>query len=486
MDPHEPEQLLEQALRLDREGRSEEAKEAYEACLRLQPDNASLWADYGGLLAVMGHALQAEAACRRALELDSGYAPAKVNLAHALLAQARLDEAEGYCRGVLARDPRHLDALIALGEVHQRGGRWAQARAAFERAAALDPLHAQVQERLRRACFMQQDHAALRASLAAPLPAGADPERHFERATWALLYGLMPQGWADYERRLDVPGRILPQGYPRPESPAWTGGSFLGKTLLVHWEQGFGDTLMLLRFLPWVKARGGRVLLRVQRALLEVAATCAGVDEVHPADGPLPPHDLHVFLMSLPHVFGTEEATLPAEVPYLRVPGQVRNAEALAAQLLAAGDRLRIGLVWGGNPARVRDAERSFPAALLQPLAALPDVAWYGLQVGRTDLPDLPGLVSLAPHLETFAETAFALQSLDLLITVDTSVAHLAGALGLPVFLLLSYLPDWRWLLHRDDSPWYPTMRLYRQPAWGDWASVVRQVVEDLGAGSRG
>jgi Flp pilus assembly protein TadD len=484
MDPNEAERLLERAIRLDREGRAEEAKGAYEACLQLQPGNASLWADYGGLLMVMGRIPEAEAACGKALELDPGYAPARVNLAHVFLQAGRLEEAESCCRSVLAREPSHLDALIALGEVYQHQGRWDRARSAFEHAATLDPVYAQSRERLNRVYFMQQDHAALRASLRAPLPANAHPERVFERATWELLYGQMPQGWADYERRLDIPGRVLPLGYPRPDSPAWTGESFVGKTLLVHWEQGFGDTLMLLRFLPLVKARGGRVVLRVQRALLEVAATCAGLDEVHPAEGPIPPHDLHVFLMSLPRVFGITEATLPSEVPYLRVPEGPTHQEALAQRLLAGGDRLRIGLVWGGNAARARDAERSLPAEVLNPLAAIPDIAWYSLQVGRPDRPDLPGLVALEPLLETFADTAFALQSLDLLITVDTSVAHLAGAMGLPVFLLLSFLPDWRWLLERDDSPWYPTFRLYRQPAWGDWAAVLRRVVEDLQAGT--
>lgn len=484
MDPNEAEQLLQRAIQLDREGRWPEAKDAYEACLQIQPRNASIWADYGGLLMVMGRSSEAEAACRRALELAPDYAPALVNQAHALLQLGRLAEAEGLCRRVLTLDPRHLDALIALGEVHQRAGRWDQARAALERVAAIDPAYAQSRERLSRVYFMQQDHAALRASFRAPLPANAHPERFFERALWALLYGEFPQGWADYEWRLEIPGRVLKREAPRPTSPIWTGESFAGKTLLVHWEQGFGDTLMFLRYLPLVKARGGRVLVMVQRALLEVAATCAGIDEVHAADGPIPPHDLHIFLLSLPRVFGTTEATLPAEVPYLRVPERTPHQDAIAARLLDAGDRLRIGLVWGGNAARARDGERSFPAEVLNPLAAIPGVAWYGLQVGRTDLPDLPGLVSLEPLLETFADTAFALRGLDLLITVDTSVAHLAGAMGLPVFLLLSFLPDWRWLLDRDDSPWYPTFRLYRQPAWGDWASVVARVAADLQAGT--
>ena len=211
-----------------------------------------------------------------------------------------------------------------------------------------------------------------------------------------------------------------------------------------------------------------------------MAATCKGVDFVIPKGAPLPPFDLQSSLLSLPRIFRTELGTIPAEVPYLDVPGEVPHRQAILECLTLAQEHTRIGLVWAGTPGHGRDFERSLPATSLAPLAALPGVSWFSFQLGRQEVPPLPDLTSLAPLLRNFSDTAYGLSGMDLLITVDTSVAHLAGALGIPTLLLLSFQPDFRWMLDRDDSPWYPTLRLYRQPAYGDWGAVVQQVVDDL------
>jgi hypothetical protein len=294
-----------------------------------------------------------------------------------------------------------------------------------------------------------------------------------------LLFGRMPQGWERYEARLKVTGelKLKERNFAQP---TWQGEPFAGKTLLLWSEQGLGDTLMFIRYLPLVKALGGRVILETWPALLDVAATCQGADLVIPMQASCPAFDLQASLVSLPRIFQTDLASIPAEVPYLTVPDKVPNRAAILECLARAQEDTRIGLVWAGSPGHVRDFERSVPATAFAPLSVLPGVTWFSLQLDRVEVPPLPNLVSLAPLLKSFSDTAYALSGMDLLITADTAVAHLAGAMGIPTLLLLSFQPDFRWLLDRDDSPWYPSMGLYRQPTCGDWESVLRQVVSDL------
>jgi hypothetical protein len=204
------------------------------------------------------------------------------------------------------------------------------------------------------------------------------------------------------------------------------------------------------------------------------------VDQVIPHGDPLPPFDLQVSLLSLPQVFATELGSIPAEIPYLGVPERVPNREPIVRILAASAGKVKVGLAWAGGTTYKRDNERSLAAGALAPLGVLPGVAWHSFQVGAEQAVPLPGMVPLAPLLSTFSDTAYALSGMDLVISVDTVVAHLAGALGIPTLVLLPFAPDFRWLLHREDSPWYPTLRLYRQPLPGDWAAVIGKVLADL------
>jgi hypothetical protein len=213
-----------------------------------------------------------------------------------------------------------------------------------------------------------------------------------------------------------------------------------------------------------------------------VVGTCPGVDVVVPHGSPLPAFDLHIPLLSLPWIFGTDLASIPAEVPYLKVPGRVPNRERITGLVSAPEGSVRMGLAWAGSPGHKRDSERSLPPALLAPLAALPGVSWYSFQLEAAEEPPLPGLVSLDSSIRNFSDTAYALNGMDLMITVDTTVAHLAGALGIPTLLLVAFFPDFRWMMGRHDSPWYPTMRIYRQRNPGDWGAVSSQVLDDLTA----
>jgi hypothetical protein len=265
----------------------------------------------------------------------------------------------------------------------------------------------------------------------------------------------------------------VPRAYPVRQ---WNGEDIAGRTILLHGEQGFGDTIQALRYVPLVAARGGRVLLDVPPPLARLAARLPGVAELV-TEGQAPSRfDFHSPLLSLPRAFATAPETIPADIPYLSA-----EPEAIARWGDAtAGDGFKVGLVWAGSPLHRSDARRSIAVEKLEPLLRLPGARFFSLQVGEraADLARLaPGLVTdLAPKLSDFAETAAVIAHLDLLITVDTAVAHLAGALGRPAWVMLRRVPDWRWLIDREDSPWYPTLRLWRQRTRGDWDEVVRRV----------
>lgn len=304
------------------------------------------------------------------------------------------------------------------------------------------------------------------------------PQAKFDQAVVSLWHGQMPRAWDEYEIRLQVPGLITPQRHFT--HPRWDGKPFPGKTLLLHYEQGLGDTLMFVRYAPMVKAMGGTVLLAAQAALADLVATCPGIDGVIPKGTAPPPFDFHLPLPSLPSLFRTKLATIPADIPYLAVPEWVPNRQEIRSLLAPSEGSLRVGLNWTGSPANPRDSERSISPAVLAPLAGLPHVTWFGFQREEPFETPFTGILPLGPLLSNLSDTAYALSALDLVITVDTALAHLAGAMGIPVLLLVAHTPDWRWLLERADSPWYPTLRLYRQPSPGDWDTVVQNILRDL------
>jgi hypothetical protein len=286
-----------------------------------------------------------------------------------------------------------------------------------------------------------------------------------------LKIGLLLEGWASYEWRLQIPELIPPRDF---NAPVWTGQPFQQQTLLIVAEQGLGDTIQFIRYAPLVKARGGIVAVECQAPLADLLKSCSGIDQIIASGQSLPHYDWCVSLMSLPHIFQTTLETIPSEVPYLRPRHPIQRTP---------GTRLRVGLVWAGNPKQQRDRMRSCPFEELMPLFATEGIQWVCLQK-EIPLSD-HGPVNACRHMERvslndFAATADQVSSLDLVISVDTSVAHLAGAMNAPVWILLAKASDWRWLLDRDNSPWYPSARLFRQRQAGDWKEVVHRVSEEL------
>ena len=448
--------------------------------------HATQWADLGHALLEARDFRGAADACNQALQIDPTNLVAKVKLGAIRMAEGALEDAEAHFRHLIAKHPDRTDVRLLLINCLARKGDYGHCDREIAEVQHLAPRSFEVHTSVTATCFAHGRWDGFRAEVAryralnVQTHPGLDPQNFLdlEEGFMDLLFGDMPKGWQRYEARLKLPKALRPKR--TFDQPPWDGASFQGKTLLVWAEQGLGDTLMFLRYLPQVKALGGRVIVETQPSLVTVAATCSGSDEVVPKGETLPLFDLQVSLMSLPRVFRTDLRSIPDSVPYLNIPREVPNREAILRRLEAARESTRIGVVWAGSPGHVRDIERSLPMDALAPLADLPGVVWYNFQLDRREAPPLPNLIALGPLLSSFADTAYALSGMDLLITVDTSIAHLAGALGIPTLLLLSFTPDFRWLLGREDSPWYPSVRLYRQATYGDWASVIQKVGADL------
>jgi hypothetical protein len=298
-----------------------------------------------------------------------------------------------------------------------------------------------------------------------------------------LLHGDFAAGWHNYEYRWQT--KMLRNARRDFSQPQWLGQRIDGARILLHAEQGLGDTLQFIRYVPMVTSRGAKVILEVPFELRRLVERAFGATvQVVTRGSRLPDFEWQSPLMSLPLAFGTDLTSIPAPTPYLQADPQLTSE--FAQHLTASSTTgLRVGLVWSGSPLHTRDRQRSIPLAQLCALTEIPGATFYALQKGPAakDLLDMPidmNLIDLSGYLNDFADTAAALAHLDLVVTADTAVAHLAGALGKPVWILLTHNPDWRWLLGRADSPWYPTARLFRQRAAGDWSSPIECILGEL------
>ena len=477
----EPSRSLEEARRLDAEGKREEALAVYEELLREHSDCTEGWSEMAGLLLVFGRFEEAGDACARALRIDPRHYGALVHSACVHMHLGSLAESEDLFMDALAVDPGRIAGRLLYSDCLVRKARLDDARELLEKILQQEPGNGFALDRLNTLLVLEEDWPGLRRDMERQLARFTGPEAEYVASHLDLLFGDMPHGWERFEARLEIPERIAAR--PAFPQPRWRGQPFPDRTLLLTWEQGYGDSLMFLRYAPMVKSLGGTVLLEIQPPLAELASSCAGIDFVIPAGNALPDFDLHASLLSLPALFGTRLESIPGETPYLDIPADVPNRLEIDAALAASAGKVRIGMCWAGNIKYPRDAKRSLPPAALAPLGNLPHVAWHSFQFEASEQPPLPGIIALGPLLKGFPNTAYALAGMDLVITVDTVLSHLAGALGIPTFLLLSFIPDWRWMMGRETSPWYPSHRLYRQRFPGDWSTVIDQMVQDLSEG---
>jgi tetratricopeptide (TPR) repeat protein len=398
--------------------------------------------------AALGEWDEAVRSHRRALELRPDFAEASCDLGIVLGEMGRLDEAVACYRRALELNPNVPEFLKNLGNALNRQARPEEARSCYEQALERNP-----------------SYAECRASLALTL----------------LQLGDYQRGWVEFESRPET--AEIAQQIARPH---WNGGPLDGRTILLVAEQGLGDTLQFIRFAPLVKERGGTVTVVCQKPLLPLLETCPGIDRLVAQGGVLPDFEVYAPLMSLPRILGTTLENLPASVPYLHARPEL--VESWRRELRPLG-RFLVGVAWQGSPGYALDRDRSFPLAQLEPLALLPGVALISLQKGPGseqihEASERFPIVDLSDRIDRetgpFLDTAAIMKSLDLVIGCDSAIVHLAGALGAPVWVAHTFARDWRWMLGREDSPWYPTARLFSQTRPGDWEGVFSQMAEAL------
>ena len=516
LDPADARACLDRAPVLQALGRPDAALAACEAALARDPALAEAHFDRGNLLRDLGRfdeaalALAEAAVLRpgwpeaefnlglvrlelgdfagarrsfaRALSSRPGWAEAARSLAEVLVILGRPAEAADLCREMLSARSDDVPARLLLARACEAMGEAAGA------ARALD--HPRVRESglgraaLAALALVRGDEAAALDHARAGIDlAPGDPAVHLARAHLLLTLGRYREGFAEYEWRTRTGRRsVMPR---HPAIPCWDGGDFRGRTLLLTAEQGLGDTIQFVRFLPRVKERGGRVILEVHPPLLPLLMGVAGADEVLALGSPPPRFDLHLPLLSLPHVLEVEnEADLAIAEPYLFAAPD-RTAK-WRDRLGPPDGRLRVGVAWAGSRMHRNDRLRSMPAAAMLDALARPGVSLFSLQKEKEEgdaevLAERAGRVTdLAPELSDFRDTAAAMMGLDLVAAADTAVVHAAGALGRPAWVLLPFVPDWRWQRGREDTPWYPGLRLFRQGRAGDWAAPLARAAAEL------
>ena len=493
-------------------GEHVEAASCYREAFALSPGQAVHAVNLAGGLMHLGLHEEAEHWARRALALQPDLAEALSNLSLALAAQDRLSDAEALARRAVAQSPSNARFRLNLGNLLLRASRFAEAEAEFRTALQLQPSYPRAANNLAVALHQQDredEAAAWCEQLCVTLPQFSgvwmnlgivrqaqgmtreaiscfdevlrrqpdDAAAHVSRALCMLAEGYLGAGFAEYEWRWKLAAEP-----PRAAAlPPWNGEPLEGRTILLWAEQGLGDTVQFARYVPLVAALGGRAMVECPDCLAGLVESVAGVSGVIAPAGPLPAAACQAPLMSLPRLAATIPEEIPNAVPYLTA-GRERVARCRAR--LGEGRSLRVGLAWSGNPIHINDNLRSIPLARMAALRRVPGVEWHSLQVEERDSDEgwrEGGWLHRSMDEPRCAASLAALMCcLDLVVTVDSMAAHLAGALGRPVWTLLARVPDWRWRMKGETTPWYPTMRLFRQKRAGDWEEVLERVAEEL------
>ena len=461
-------------------GRFDEAVASFRHSLAANPNAAEAHYNLGNTLRELKKFDEAEAAYRDALGVRPEYMKALVNLGNVLRDQKRYDESIETLRSAVALDANHASAHLNLGTVLRDAGQFAEAVESLRRAVSLAPHQAEAHNNLGTAL-----QALARFDEAGDCYAEAlrlDPdlaEAHFSRATWRIRQGDLLGGFEEYEWRWKC-STFHERGF---EQTRWDGSPLAGRTLLLYAEQGLGDTLHFVRYAANARARGGRVIVECQKPLVKLLAACPAVEQVIALGSPLPHFDVHAPLLSLPAILKLSEAQL-WDGPYLAADPRL---VATWRDRLVQNAGFRIGICWHGNPQNMFNAQRSFPLTTFEPIARVSGVRLISLQRDARDdelasagFEVLEAGPQIDDQAEAFCNTAAMVKNLDLVITTDTSIAHLAGGLGVPVWLALSAHVDWRWMLDREDTPWYPLARLFRQSELGRWDDVFARMTTAL------
>lgn len=470
--------LHNEALTHYRNGRLADAEKIYRYILSIDPRNADSMHLLGVIAGDSGHPEAAIDLINQAIGLKKNVSAFHINLGNVFKTSGKEVEAIACYERALRLNPRDFVVLNNLGLSFHDQGDLEQAVMYFQRALALSPDTAEIHNNLGLALKNEGklDKAMFHYNRAISLKPDY-AEAHWNTGFVQLLTEDFVNGWRENEWRWRMPGTISPGLKTQP----WDGGDLRGQTILLHGEQGLGDSIQFIRYAHLVKEKGGTVLLACCPPLARLFECVDGIDRIYSAGG-VPAHDFHASLMSLPKIFGTNLESIPAIVPYLHKDNTLVN---IWQDRLAGCSGFRVGITWRGNPNHKNDHNRSITIAQIAQYLTVPGLSVISLQKDAKDeelavLRDLDSFFDAGSLVSDFADTGAIMANLDLVITVDTSICHLAGALAVPVWTLIPFAPDWRWMLKRIDSPWYPTMRLFRQERAGDWHSVMENVQSAL------
>jgi tetratricopeptide (TPR) repeat protein len=463
-----------------KQDRFADAIRQYDQAISLKPALAPAWANRGVARDKLGQRNEALADLRQALRIDPNLHSAIIYAGRVCYSLKSADEALRYFSLAAEKFSQSGEAQSGIGMTQLLLGDYDAAILACRRAIELFPELNDPYGNLALALSRRGEHA--QALNAFDRAVALRPDRPIIRANRALVLlrlGDFEQGLREYELRLQTPDF---QEIPRINSPRWDGRAELaGKTILLQFEQGLGDTIQFIRYAPLLSAHGAKVIVQAQEELHRLLRGVSGIQRIISRNEPTPPSDFHLPMLSLPFAMGTTLQSIPADIPYLGVDPALKQKW---SDRLAPHARPRVGLCWQGKAEHVLDRDRSIPADLLAPLTHVEGVQYFSLQFSphASKVPDALKLIDFTAEASDFSESAALIANLDLVITVDTSITHLAGAIGQTVWTLLQFSPDFRWMLDREDSPWYPTMRLFRQTRFRDWPTVIDRVAAELGA----
>ncbi len=472
-------ELFEQAVARHQRGELGKAIELYKQTLDLEPDNSKALSNMGYALFATGRLDAALACCRQAVAIKPDYGQAHNNLGNVLRGLGRLDEAEAAYKKAIASQPELAEAHDNLGCIHHERGLMDAAMQCHQKAIAIKPDFAQAYNNLGVVLQTQSrlDEAAAHYERAIELnPHHA--EANYNLGLILLVQGKWRQGLALYEWRWKRDESVF-HGH---EEPLWDGSDPTGKTILIHCEQGLGDAIHFIRYAGLLDKKGADVVVLCPATMQSILSNVAGIHQLSTDVKQIPPCDFQIPLLSLPYLFDTTPDTIPAPIPYIHA--DPTKAERYRREM-AALPGFKVGIVWRGNPQHKNDRNRSMDPALAAKLFTVTRCSFVGLQKDpkAEELELLSGygnFFDFSAKLQDFSDTAAIMAGLDLIISVDTAVLHLGGAMGRPVWGLLINTPDWRWLLDGEHSPWYPSLRLFRQPAHGDWETVIHLLGKEL------
>jgi tetratricopeptide (TPR) repeat protein len=484
LEPENLDALFKLAILYLKRGKKLDAVKNLQHVLRIDPHHAQAYSNLGVILAQHNRFAQAIECFEMSLQVNPGFLGAKRNLQQAVEDQARqggdrFPTTEKFQVSLAAADIHFSDGMSLMSE-----GNFADAEQALQLAIQINPTHAMSHFGLGLVFHEQGElEKSLRSVEHSLLFCPNAAEVRYERARRLLQLGDFERGWPEFESRWNLVGAQVPIF----SKACWDGSPLVNRTLLLHAEQGIGDVFQFVRYAGWIKEKSqGKIIVACQPSIHKILATCPGVDELVALGSEYPPYDVQAPLMSLPCILKTQLTSIPDCVPYL-----FPNPERLAywKHDMDGIQGLKVGLIWQGNPAYRWDHYRSFPLEHLAPLANVPGIRWFSLQKGAAaeqirKIANRWHVIDLDRRLDetagAFVDTAAVMKNLDLVITADTSAVHLAGALGVPVWLAQWHVPEWRWMIGKEASPWYPTMRLFAQSRRGDWTELFQRIANEL------